>query len=162
MKEVWKEINGFNGKYYVSNKGKVLSTNKNKRIILKPSTTTGYEYVCLSLNKINKSFKVHRLVANAFILNENNKPFVNHINGIKTDNNVENLEWVTAKENLLHARKTGLNKSYGIYHPKSKLTKEDIINIRESTLKQKELSKIYNIGADGISRIKNYKRYSSV
>lgn len=164
MKEVWKDIKGFNGKYFVSNTGKVLSTHNNKKTILKPSTATGYEYVSLSLNKITKSYKVHRLVAIAFIENKNNKPQINHINGIKTDNRVENLQWCTAKENLSHAKKTGLNKSYGFNHHNSKLTRDSIIEIRknEGNLTHKQLSKIYNIATDGISRIRNNKRYNSV
>jgi len=72
----------------------------------------GYYYVCLSKNGKVRKFKVNRLVAQAFIPNPDNKPFVNHIDGDKLNNNVNNLEWCTQSENMLHAYKYGLRKSH--------------------------------------------------
>ena len=104
MDEIWKPIKGYTGFYEVSNFGKVRRIYKNgKTKILKPRINhRGYERVCLSRNYKRKEFCVHRLVGNAFIANELNKPQINHINGIKTDNNMNNLEWVTPQENCIH------------------------------------------------------------
>ncbi len=101
-KEVWKPIKGFES-YQVSNKGRVksLPNATYKRIsILKPDNHIGYRYVMLP---DRKKRLIHRLVATAFIPNPENKPYVNHKNGIRSDNRVCNLEWVTAQENSKHA-----------------------------------------------------------
>jgi len=112
--EIWLNIKVGNG-YQVSNYGRVKKLKKytiNKygtkryqsEIILKPKQDTGgYLRTHLFINNESKLFSIHRLVADCFLPNLENKPQVNHINGIKTDNNVENLEWVTAKENKFHA-----------------------------------------------------------
>ena len=98
MKETWKDIEGYEGLYQVSNLGKVRSLRKN--IILKNQiTSNGYEMVVLSINNIHKYFLIHRLVANAFILNPDNLPQVNHKDENKTNNCVDNLEWCTPKYN---------------------------------------------------------------
>ena len=120
--EIWKDIEGYEGLYQVSNFGNVKSLArivhskkrsdyKIKEKILKQSdTTTGYKKVELHKdNEKRKSFKVHRLVAQAFIPNPENKREVNHIDGNKHNNNVNNLEWVTSSENKIHAFKMNLN-----------------------------------------------------
>lgn len=124
MIEIWKDIKGFENRYQVDQIGKIRSLprlvkSKNNKFrktrcrIMKLSTDKdGYKTICL--RKDNKCFKfmVHRLVAAAFIPNSENKPCVNHIDGVKYNNSFSNLEWCTIAENNQHAFDTGLNKSY--------------------------------------------------
>ena len=112
LKEVWKDIKGYEGLYQVSNMGKIKSlkfSHGNKEKILKGNKEKfGYLVVTLYKNKGRKNFKIHRLVAETFIPNPKNLPQVNHIDGNKQNNRIDNLEWCTAKENTNHAHKTGL------------------------------------------------------
>ena len=120
MSEIWKDIEGYEGLYQVSNYGRVRSLDryvkqnhntkqlKKGKIIKQQKGHKGYLILSLCKDKKRKTFKVHRLVAQAFIPNLENKPQVNHINGDKTDNRIENLEWATNGENGLHAYKNGL------------------------------------------------------
>lgn len=105
--EKWRPIKGLEGKYEVSDVGRVRSLVFGKPKIMCQTNGLGYQMV--NINK--KPIGVHRLVAEAFIPNPENKPFVNHINGDRRDNAVENLEWVTPQENITHSVKTGLSKS---------------------------------------------------
>lgn len=116
--EIWKDIKGYEGLYKVSNYGRVKSLNYNKTKKEKElklyKNKKGYFSVNLYLNKKIHSKLVHRLVAETFIPNPKNKPQVNHIDGDKTNDKVDNLEWVTNKENVIHSWKTGLSKKkYG-------------------------------------------------
>lgn len=97
--------------YACDEDGNIYSLKWNKIRKLKLcSNRDGYLYVCFHINGKRKSPYVHRLIAMTFIDNPDNKPQVNHINGIKTDNSVDNLEWNTIKENSNHAHKNGLHK----------------------------------------------------
>lgn len=98
-KEIWKDVPGYEGRYQVSNLGRFASIKKNHRIIRKISKfSTGY--LCVSLD--GKAKLLHRLVALSFISNPENKPQINHKNGVKADNTVDNLEWCTRSENCFH------------------------------------------------------------
>ena len=116
-REYWKDIKGYEGLYQISNLGRVKSlprngTIKDERIIKYSLDKYGYPQVVLN-NKKHKCFRVHRLVAEAFIPNPQNKSTVNHIDGNKTNNKLNNLEWNTIKENNDHALRTGLQKFKG-------------------------------------------------
>lgn len=109
--EIWKAIEGTNGLYEVSNTGKVRSNNylgHGATRELKAWDNGGYDRVTLHVAGRKKNFLVHRLVAEAFLPNDDGKPEVNHKDGNKHNNGADNLEWSTRKENLTHAAETGL------------------------------------------------------
>lgn len=122
---IWKDIKGYEGFYQVSNTGKVKSLarivfvktkkseyfcNYKERILSCKISKNGYCHTTLCVENKQKSFLTHRLVAESFVSNPENKPEVNHKNGDKTNNNDWNLEWVTASENHIHAYKKGLKR----------------------------------------------------
>ena len=107
MREEWKAVVGFEGKYEVSNMGRVKSW-RGKSLIRKPQVFLGYHRVSLRKGKYRKTYMVHRLVAETFLPNPENKDTVNHKNGVRCDNNLKNLEWATMRENVIHAHTTGL------------------------------------------------------
>lgn len=139
MEEIWKVVEGYNGVYSVSSFGRIRTkTRKCVRSdgtvmtyngkILKQSDAAGrkkgYKLIHFYREDGRDTWQVHRVVATAFIPNPENKPCVNHINGIKDDNRVENLEWSTYAENNAHALETGLkDQTPSSYN--SKLTKLD-------------------------------------
>lgn len=107
MIEEWKDIQGYEGVYQVSDLGRIKSLPRNGTVkterILKNFEASGYLQVALQYHGVVKWEKVHRLVAKAFIPNTDNKREVNHIDGNKKNNSVNNLEWVTTSENILHS-----------------------------------------------------------
>lgn len=154
MKEVWKKVVGYEelAFYQVSNKGNIRSidrmidtvegkrfrTGKNKKSY---PNKKGYLQINVKINGVSRTFRVHRLVAYAFIENPLNKPQVNHMNCKKNDNRVENLEWCTNSENMQHALNNNLFKTHGHDSWNAKFTKEEILHIRAMYNNKEILSK---------------------
>lgn len=120
LKKQWREIKGYEGKYIISNYGEVISLPRYKQnnsklqyvepkeIIRYVNKRNGYVYVQLWNNATYRSIRLHKLVAQTFIPNKDNKLQINHKDGNKQNNKMDNLEWCTNKENIIHAHKMGL------------------------------------------------------
>ena len=156
----WVKINDF---IEVSNFGEVKSHGK---IIKGEITSGGYCRVHISHKGVQYKFLVHRLVAEAFILNPKHLPEVNHIDGNKQNNSVDNLEWCTRSQNTSHAFKTGLRNYNGCKNPHSKLTQSDVETIRRIYVRGKHcennsygLAKRYNVSPKTIQNVVNGNHY---
>lgn len=181
--EIWRDIDGYEGSYQVSNTGSVRSLDRFVKVKNHPNKTMyikgkiligyidrgGYRKVTLAKNGINKHYFVHRLMAIEFIINPNGKPCINHKNGIKKDNYLKNLEWVTHSENLIHSRRVLGNKVpwIGEKHPKSKLKVEDVKEIKKRLKNnywglQSELSRQFSVDDKTIHGIKNNQYWKEV
>jgi hypothetical protein len=153
--------------YSVNESGDVFSTKFNKVRKLKPfKHPKGYLLIDIWNDNQRKQMLVHRLIAETFISNPQNKPEVNHKNGIKSDNRVQNLEWNTPKENMNHAKSTGLWNIGGENHYRAKLTKEQVLEIRKlhstKTFNQRKLAKMFDVGIPQISNIVNKKYWKDI
>ena len=155
--EIWKTVPLYENRYEVSNFGRIKSLKKPHRTyekILKPVFQGGYYAIDLG-NGINiKRFLLHRIVCSAFNVNLENKPQVNHKDGNKLNNNLDNLEWCTRSENQLHAIETGLRTTKGIKNSQSKLTEDIVLKILKDNRMYKLISSEYNISIPTISDIK--------
>jgi len=161
--EVWKDIALCNGKYKVSNMGRVKSmpnrTRKGERIMKLQKYKSGYMNVDLCYDGVIKKILVHRLVAFSFIPNPDDKPQVNHINGVKDDNRQVNLEWNTRSENQKHSIRIGLRSAKGVKNSQSKLNDSDVINILSDDRSAIELSNAFKISVNTIYDIKSRRTW---
>ena len=171
MTEEWRDVEGFEEKYQVSNLGRVKSlprngTIKEERLLKFNEDDDGYFRINLSIAKrVSTTKGAHRLVAQAFIPNPENKLQVNHKDGNKQNNLVENLEWCTNRENQQHAWDTGLQIAItGEDHANSKLTQADVDAIRERFKAGEadfEIAKDYVVDSTQISRIRKGLRWAA-
>lgn len=174
-RENWKIVEEFPN-YLISNHGnvKTLKTLEDRAT----NINSGYELIILNDGEKRHSRLVHRLVAIAFIPNPENKPCVNHLNGIKTDNRLDNLEWVTHKENIDHAIKMGLidhskrKNPHHKLHPRdednkiTKSTKEDVIEMRKmyatGNYILKDIAEKFEISISVVWKIVNRKTWKHI
>lgn len=163
----WRPIKGYEGYYEVSNTGLVKRMAGKRcvveRLLSQSVKRTGYCAVLLSKNAKKTYPSVHRLVAEAFISNPHNKSTVNHKNGNKADNSVNNLEWMTLYENLMHAEDLGLRNQKGEKHHNCILTAEQVLEIKSEVQSShrirthKEIGKAYGVTRMTITAIAHNK-----
>ena len=159
--EQWK-VSPDNERYEVSSLGRVRNK-KRKNLVKQKITFDGYHRVCLSESgyRNGKSWSVARLVARAFIPNQENLPQVNHIDGNKDNNSVLNLEWVTAKQNIAHGKEnklipSGDEQSFTVIH------KDDLVDVhglKKLGYSYREIGKKYNVGPSTIFHVIKSQRY---
>lgn len=181
--ENFKEIKDFETRYLIGDNGTVISlpkehpsgfngrgiTRREKRVLTSTPDKNGYSTVCISKDKKVYSKKIHRLIAEMFIPNPENKPEVNHIDGNKANNNISNLEWCTKSENTKHAYAAGLrvSKIQSQSYAAGMLTAKPIIAYCYKTNKElwraesiKSAARLYNLDERTVHRvlygIKNY------
>ena len=153
MKEIWKDIEGYEGLYKISNMGRVYSLYRNK--ILSPGIdTSGYKVVNLCKNRKQKTRTVHRLVAEAFIENPNNYPIINHKDENKENNIISNLEWCTCKYNINYSSKNGKAISERMKgNNNAKRRKVKCITTGEKFISISEAARKYNVHRTDISKV---------
>lgn len=173
--EFWKDIQGFEGIYQVSNLGRVRSLDrfiscdnkmwlKKGKIMSQHTHSIGYKRISLHKNSVKHKLLVHRIVATAFISNPDNKPDINHIDGNPQNNYVGNLEWITESENTQHAYNLGLMKPRsGINNPMAKLTLRDIEIIKmlycNKRLSQRNIARQFGVSNTTIGKVINNISY---
>lgn len=158
MEERWIVIPAFNGRYFISDIGRVKNSNGR---ILTPQVA-GNGYLQIHLVGSSRRYFIHRLVAEAFIPNPLNKEQVNHKKGVKNDNRLSELEWVTPKENYNHSIEMGLS----VKRNNCKLTKEQVLEIRKRNRSQigdtAKIAREYGVLGSTISDIFNYKTWQNI
>lgn len=173
--EVWKFIEGYEERYEISNLGRCRCwISKGGKKLNYPSlinpclTKYGYHQVSLYKNRKCKTVVVHKLVAESFIGKRRYGFQINHIDGVKINNYLSNLEYCTPKENTEHAFKIGLRKKchFGKWRPTSKLEEKEVKSIidlcKENIFTQKEIAKMFNVDRSNISLINNKKTWKYI
>lgn len=161
--EIWRDIKGFEGRYRVSDLGRVYSVKAEK--ILNGGNSHGYIMVLLGSGETKRHAGIHQLVAGAFLPPDPTRRHVNHIDGNRSNNHCANLEWVTPRENQLHAYRTGLRQRMaGEKHFGAKLTEDDVRFIRNSkgNLPLKKLAEKYGLNWKYVWNIQNRVTWKNV
>jgi len=168
-KEMWKDVISYEGLYEVSSFGRVKSIRRrslkdgrqvHERILKPGAGNRNYKVVCLSKNGISRTITIHRLVATSFIPDKEIETQVNHKDGNKFNNYLENLEWCTRKENMIHAKKV-LKRNINAYA----LSHKEVFAVRNVDYKGITLTrvaKIYNVARSTISNIVNRVTYKNI
>lgn len=167
--EIWKDIVGLEGFVLVSNLARIKRImhrkNPTNKILSPFVNTCGYHQVSICHKGKYLTPSLHRTVALAFIPNPENKPEVNHKDGNKKNNQVENLEWCTSKENILESWRMGLSKARdGEKHHNSKLTEKEVLEIRAigKTMSAKEIGGLYGVNEQAIYKILKRIRWKNI
>lgn len=178
--EIWVSVKGFEGIYEVSNLGRVKSLNRfvkyttkeggyqrKEKILNQKICDNGYNAVRLFKNAKGREWKVHIVVAENFGLPKSKgQKYINHKNGCKTDNRLDNLEWCTQSENMIHAYENGFAKGQkGSDHPGNVLTEEEVIKIRKlhsGGMVQRRIAEEYGVCFQTISLIVNRKTWTHI
>ena len=161
--EEFREVEGFE-RYQIGDRGSVFSTIRGTRFLKWICDEVGYPYVQLMATGASEAacWHVHSLVARAFIPNPKSLATVNHINGIKHDCDVSNLEWASYSDQQEHALRTGLNKSFGETHYAAKLTWSDVDEIRRLAslgIYHRDIAEQFGCGRANIGKIVNLERW---
>ena len=174
INEIWKPVLNYEDLYLISNLGNIKSLDRKTthqgrwiktttffqgKPLRVAKTKGGYCYVSLSKDGKGKKHLLHRLVLQSFIGNNENQ--VNHKDGNKQNNNLENLEYCTAQENLLHCTKI-LKKKIGSLNGHAKLKESDILKIKSDTRTLKEIAKDYGVTLQAIHHVKKGKNWTHV
>lgn len=176
--ELWKPMLNYEDLYEVSNLGRIKSVTRNNidsigrnvqrrsQIIKSIPKKIGYCFINVYRDGKRYKYNTHKIVALTWIPNPENKYTINHINGVKHDNRVENLEWCTVKENVHHAIATGLSKRKGTDNTNACLDEKQVVEIRSSYIKKKgnikKLSEKYKVSTSIISDVVNNRTYNNI
>ena len=166
--ERWRWVVGYEGLYMVSDQGRVMSVPRKTgrsswpgKLLKQGRGGSGYPHVAVSVKGNQKTVEVHRLVAEAFIPNPDGKREVNHIDGDKSNNRVENLEWATRSENVRHAYENLPRKQFDHFH-RRKLTEQDVAAICKTEGTNKEIAKAFGVSDVMVGRIKRREAWRHV
>ncbi len=167
MKEIWKDIKDFEGRFKISNHGRLLSINgkyKGEKILRPCIDGVGYYHAQLRKKPLNRSVRIHVLVAETFLIKpEGNNICVNHLDGNKLNNHISNIEWTTKALNISHAARMGLMAS-GSDHHNAKLDEEKVKKIKDllHTHPNPVLGRMFGVHRRTISDIRLNRTWLSV
>ncbi len=172
--EIWKDVVGYDGLYMISNMGRLRSLPRltmacsggwfyTKDILISQATSKGYKLAALQIDGNRQTKSVHIMVGESFVPNPENKPYINHKNGVKSCNIYNNLEWSTQAENVRHAFKNGLvGARNGEKSPVSKLKEENILEIRKREYDNNELAMKFNVTPQCINAVLKHKTWTHI